>query len=140
MTVPLMCVLGAVVWTALLAASVVGVRGWLVLRGEAIDAFPAEVPHGGPRYRRLLRAHLNATENLPIFAAVCLVGDGAGVFHEVLDVSAVVWVAARVVQTTIHIASPSPAAVALRATAFSVQVLAVLTHAVAIVALYLGRP
>ena len=85
-----------------------------------------------------MRAHANCVENLPVFAAIVLAEQAAGAHSPMLDVLAVSVVAARVVQTSAHLASGSNAAIAVRFTFLSVQLAAfvwmgalVVLHAVA---------
>jgi uncharacterized MAPEG superfamily protein len=63
-------------------------------------------------------------ENLPVFAAIVLAAEAAGLHSATLDVLSVGLVAARVVQTSAHLASGSNAAIAVRSTFFSVQLAA----------------
>jgi uncharacterized MAPEG superfamily protein len=122
MPVPLSCLLGFVVWTLLLVVCIGGTRVTLVLRGKArANAFPADTPHGGEMYRRLLRAHLNCLENLPLFGAVVLTAQVQGVSGATLDGLARVYLAARVSQSCIHISSGRSRAVNLRFLAFVTQ-------------------
>ncbi|MEW9900566.1 MAPEG family protein [Chitinivorax sp. PXF-14] len=74
MSATLVALLGYVLWTMLLLFVVINWRGMQVMfGGKRIDAFPADQPHGGPIwYRRLLRAHMNSLETLPLFAVVAL--------------------------------------------------------------------
>jgi uncharacterized MAPEG superfamily protein len=123
MTTPLWCLLGFVAWTLVLLASVAGARVGAVLRGEKRPGeFPSGVPHGSDRYWRLNRAHLNCVENLPIFGAVVLVATVAAIRAPVLDTLARTYLAARVGQSLVHVASGSGMAVNVRFTFFLVQV------------------
>ena len=72
MYTPLFCLLGFVLWTAVIAfVGIVVPRVASVLAGTAPpEGWPADVPHGSERYRRTMRAHLNCVENLPLFASV----------------------------------------------------------------------
>ena len=123
MTTALWCLLGFAGWT--LALVVVGIgmpRVAKVLAGQAkANDFKADEPHGSERYRRTMRAHMNCVENLPIFASVVLVGTVAGVRAPDFGMLAVVLLAARVVQSSIHISSGSVAAVNARFMFFLVQ-------------------
>ena len=122
MTTPLWCLLGFVAWTMLLLGGVGGARVAAVLRGEKQpNEFPAGVPHGGDRYWRLNRAHLNCVENLPLFGAVVLVAAVAGVRAPILDTLARTYLAARIGQSVTHVASGSALAVNVRFTFFLVQ-------------------
>ncbi len=74
-------------------------------------------------YWRINRAHLNATENLPIFAAIVLAGWAAGAETPLFNQLAVIVLAGRIVQSIIHILSGSAVAIGLRFTAFGVQLI-----------------
>ncbi|MCY1005482.1 MAPEG family protein [Nannocystis pusilla] len=123
MHTPLLCLLGFGAWTLLVAVlGIVTPRVLAVAMGTAPEGgFPADVPHGSDRYRRTMRAHLNCVENLPLFAAVVLTGAVVHAGSPRMDTLAIAYLAARVAQTVIHIASGSAAAVKLRFTAFAVQ-------------------
>jgi uncharacterized MAPEG superfamily protein len=119
MTGSLYCLVGFAAWAVLL---VVGVGGWRVVEVLAgkkrANQFPSGVQHGGDLYWRLNRAHLNAVENLPIFAVLVLV---AHFTHVDVTRAAEVALAARVLQSLIHVGSGSVAAVNLRFAAFATQ-------------------
>src|SRR5438105_7594742 len=109
-------------WAIALVLTLAIVRTSMVLRGEAkANSFAAGVPHGSDPYWRLNRAHLNTLENLPIFAAIVLSGWVVGMESAMFNRLAVIVVVARVIQSAIHLASGSVAAVRLRFTAFAVQ-------------------
>jgi uncharacterized MAPEG superfamily protein len=122
MTTPLWCLLGFAVWSILLVLSLGTVRVVRVLTGQqAANSFPSGVPHGGDRYWRLNRAHLNSVENLPIFGAIVVAGTLLGVTSSAFGLAATIVLCARVVQSTIHVASNSNLAVNFRFTAFLTQ-------------------
>ena len=73
-----------------------------------------------PFMQRLARAHANCLEGLPLFGGFMLVAVVAGA-SRVTDPLASVLLAARIVQSLIHLASTSPFAVTARFTAFAVQ-------------------
>lgn len=127
MTTPLYCLLGFAAWTLLLAVSAILThRVPEVLRGRAAsNDFPADTPHGPGWYRRLLRAHANCVENLPVFAAVVLVAAVAGVTDATMDRLAQAYLAARVLQSLSHVASGSAFAVNARFTFFVAQIICV---------------
>src|SRR5690606_8093197 len=84
--------------------------------------FPADTPHGPPRYRRAMRAHANCIENLPLYGAIVLAAVATGVGGPTLDALALVLLGARVVQTCVHvIPEPTNAWVGVRFTFFAVQ-------------------
>ena len=114
-------------WMLTLTLALVSSRGaQMATDGKRIGDFPASVPHGGDRYWRLNRAHANAAENLGLIGIVLLGAALAGVTGA--DARWLPWVlvAARMVQTTVHIASGAGPAIAVRATAFVVQQLCLL--------------
>jgi uncharacterized MAPEG superfamily protein len=121
-TVPLWCLLGFVLWTTLLLTAVGAARVAQILGGSARPSdFPSGVPHGGDRYWRLNRAHLNCLENLPLFGAVVLTGAVIGADAQLLDDLALTYLGARVAQSVVHVASGSDLAVQLRFGFFLVQ-------------------
>ena len=126
MTVPVWALLAFATWMNAILMLGVGVYRWsLILAGKAeLKSFPGDEPHGSPLYRRAVRAHANCVENLPVFAAIVFAAQSAGVRSAVLDVLSVVVVAARVAQTSTHLASGSNAAIAVRFTFLSVQLVA----------------
>lgn len=122
MTPALFALVGYAVWTMLLVLAIALTRGALMLAGKKrADEFPGGVPHGGDRYWRLNRAHLNAVENLPIVAIIIIVG--TLVHHESRWFMTLPLIAlgARVVQSLVHIASGSLMAINLRFAAFFTQ-------------------
>ena len=78
MTTPLQCLVAFALWT--LALVLVGVGPWRI--GQVLmnkvrpNSFPSGQPHGPEWYQRLNRAHANAVENLPVFAALVIAGAG----------------------------------------------------------------
>ena len=117
--------LGFAGWTFVLLASTVGVtRVGAVLRKEAkANSFNPTVPHGSERYQRCMRAHLNCTENLPIFASLVLLGAHVGVPGVVFQLAAFAVLPARLLQSIAHIWSGRNRAVLLRFTFYTVQLL-----------------
>lgn len=124
LTAPMWCLLGFAAWTVLLLTAVLTWRALDVLRGvRRSNEFPSGVPHGPDLYWRLNRAHLNCTENLPVLGAVILVGTFAGLLRaESFGLAAQTYLGARIVQSTVHIASNHVMAVNVRFTAQLVQV------------------
>jgi len=121
-TTPLWCLLGFATWAIVLVVSIASVRAFRVLGGaQAANSFASGTQHGGDRYWRLNRAHMNTLENLPIFGAIVVVGTLAGLREGAFATAAIVVVCARVVQSCIHIASNTNLAVNLRFTAFLAQ-------------------
>jgi uncharacterized MAPEG superfamily protein len=111
-------------WAIALVLMVAVDRVLMVIRGEAkANSFTPGVPHGSDSYWRINRAHLNTLENLPIFAAIVLCGWVVGMETATFNRLAMVVVVARIVQSAIHIASGSVAAITFRFTALAVQLI-----------------
>jgi uncharacterized MAPEG superfamily protein len=127
--------LGFALWTLAVLAFTVGVHRWSrILTGRsAIDQFPADAPAGPGWYKRATRAHLNCIENLPVLGAIVLVADAARVSGAWLDGLGVAILAARVVQTTTHVAFVETArTVSIRFSFYSVQLVAMIAMAVTV--------
>lgn len=121
MSTSLLALLGFIAWTLLLLVLMEVVRSWLVATGAvAANGFDPENSNLSPFMQRLARAHANCLEGLPVFGGLLLVAVVAGKGH-VTDPLAFVLLAARVVQSSIHLASTAPAAVTARFSAFAVQ-------------------
>ncbi|MGH6965056.1 MAG: MAPEG family protein [Phenylobacterium sp.] len=136
MTLSLWMLLAFAGWTLLVLLVGVGVYRWsLILSGRAeLRSFPGDTPHGSPAYRRAVRAHANCIENLPVFAAIILCAEVANLAPPHMGSLAVATVAARVVQTSIHMALPETnATIGVRFSFFTVQVLAMAAMAVLVV-------
>jgi len=122
MTPTLLSLLAFIAWTLALLVLMEAVRSTLVLTGRvAANGFDPQNSTLSPFMQRLARAHANCLEGLPIFGGlmvVAVLADRAAV----TDPLAWLLVAARVVQSVIHLASTSPAAVMARFTAFAVQI------------------
>lgn len=127
MTTPLWCLLGFAAWTLLIVVlAVAPFRVGSVLAGKASPkSFPAEIPHGPDWYRRVLRAHANCVENLPVFAVVVIVGHLAGVRDTTFDLLSQVYLGARICQTVTHIASGRGLIINVRFTFFVVQLVCI---------------
>jgi uncharacterized MAPEG superfamily protein len=122
MTQPLWCLLAFAGWGMLLLYLIGVHRVTAVMTGKKKpNEFPGGVQHGGDRYWRINRAHMNVVENLPWFAVIVIVGTIIGVASSAWNWLPVVVVCARVVQSLIHISSGRNLAVNFRFTAFLVQ-------------------
>lgn len=122
MASPSVWVLTALIaWTLALLVLMEVLRSRLVLLGRvASNAFAPDNANLSPFMQRLARAHANCLEGLPIFGGllvVAVIGGRSGV----TDPLAPWLLAARVVQSSIHLASTSVWAVNARFTAFAVQ-------------------
>jgi uncharacterized MAPEG superfamily protein len=115
--------LGFASWTLLLVLIGIGVpRLSQVMKRQARpNSFDPSVPHGSERYQRSMRAHANCVENLPVFAALVLLGSTLGVTESSFQAAAVIVLPARVLQSSVHIASGRNRAVLARFAFFSVQ-------------------
>lgn len=115
--------LGFTVWTLLLVVVTIGTpRISAILRKQARpNSFNPAVPHGSERYQRSMRAHANCVENLPVFAALVLLGSSLGVASHSFQVVAFAVLPARVLQTVAHVSSGRNRAVLARFVFFCVQ-------------------
>jgi uncharacterized MAPEG superfamily protein len=123
-------------WTLLVLLIGVGVYRWtLILSGRAqLTSFPSDTPHGAEAYRRAVRAHANCLETLPVFAAIVLAAAAAHLDPPLFGALALATVAARVVQSSIHLALPvSNAMVGTRFAFFFVQIGAMIAMGVLLV-------
>jgi uncharacterized MAPEG superfamily protein len=117
----LLALLGFTCWTLALLVFMEAIRSKLVLTGEVpANGFNPENSNLSPFMQRLARAHANCLEGLPVFGGLMVVAVLAGKAN-VTDSLAYTLVAARVVQSTIHLASTSAVAVSARFAAFAVQ-------------------
>lgn len=129
---------GFIAWTLALLVLMELLRTRLVLRRQvAPNGFQPDNANLSPFMQRLARAHANCVEGLPIFGGlmlVALVSDAASV----TDPLAYAMLAARIVQSLIHLASLSPAAVSARFTAFAVQMAIAVVWSVQLLARFTG--
>lgn len=124
MTTPVWVLLGFSGWTLLILLLAVGWYRWSrILTGRAaINQFRADGADGADWYQRATRAHANCLENLPIYTALVVAALATGFRAPAFDQLAVVLLAARVAQSTLHIACrQTRRVVAWRFTFFSVQ-------------------
>jgi len=113
---------GFIAWTLALLVLMEVIRSKMVVAGEVpANGFDPANSKLSPFMQRLARAHANCLEGLPIFGGLMLVALVTG-RAGVTDLLAPVLLAARVIQSTIHVASLSNVAVTLRFSAFAVQV------------------
>ena len=117
----LLALLGFICWTLALLVLMEAVRSKLVLTGEvAANSFNPGNSNLSPFMQRLARAHANCLEGLPVFGGLMVVAILAG-RSSVTDPLAYALLAARILQSTIHLASTSSTAVTARFAAFAVQ-------------------
>jgi len=146
MTLSLWMLLAFAGWTVLILMIGVGVYRWsLIFTGRAeLSSFPSDTPHGGDAYRRVVRAHANCIENLPVFAAIVLTAAVARLDPPNFGVLAAATVTARVVQSSIHMLLPvSNPMVAARFSFFLIQLMTMIAMGLLLVLAALspqGRP
>lgn len=121
MNTTLLALLGFLCWTLFLLVLMEAVRSKLVLtRQVPPNGFNPENSGLSPFMQRLARAHANCLEGLPLFGGFMLLAVVAGKSN-VTDPLAYALLAARIVQSTVHLASTSSPAVIARFTAFALQ-------------------
>jgi len=113
---------GFAAWTLVLLGALAVHRVTLTLQGRPANSFAPDGSDDTPAGRRLVRAHANCIENLPIFGALVLAALVSG-HAGVTDPLAPWALLARVGQSTTHLVSTSVNAVTVRFVFFLVQVL-----------------
>jgi len=115
--------IGLVLWSVLMTFAVLAVRVRAVREGrKQMNEFQADGRDLDALGLRVTRAHANSLEYLAIPVALMLLAISGG--HSALtDGLAMVVLASRIGQSTVHMLSTSPRMVMLRGTLFSVQVL-----------------
>jgi len=112
---------GFVAWSLLLLVLMEVIRSKLVVtKAMPANGFNPDNSNLSPFMQRLARAHANCVEGLPIFGGLMLIAVVAGK-SGVTDPLAYVFLAARILQSAIHLCSLSALAVTLRFSAFTVQ-------------------
>ncbi|WP_332815495.1 MAPEG family protein [Ramlibacter sp.] len=121
-------------WTLALLVLMEVLRSYRVLTGKSrSNEFNPENSNLSPFMQRLARAHANCLEGLPVFGSLLLLALVTG-RTGITDPLAPWLLVARVVQSSIHLASLSVMAVNARFTAFAVQVAIAIYWAWALVA------
>lgn len=125
MTLSHWALLGFVAWTLLLVVVGIGApRFSALLKKQARpNSFNPAVPHGSERYQRTLRAHMNCVENLPLFAALVILGGVLAIPGDLFQLVAFAVFPARVLQSVVHIASGRNRAVVVRFLFFAIQLI-----------------
>lgn len=115
-------ILGLAAWMLVLLFAMVNQRGLLVLSGKMqVNAFAPDGSNTPDGFgRRLVRAHANCVENLPLILAVLLYALATG-NSAVTDGLALLLLAARLFQSVMHLISTSTLFVWLRFAGFLVQ-------------------
>jgi uncharacterized MAPEG superfamily protein len=125
---------GFVAWSLLLLVVMEVIRAKLVVTGERpANQFTPDNAGLSPFMQRLARAHANCVEGLPVFGGLMLLAVVAGK-TSVTDPLALVFLAARVLQSLVHLTSVSSPAVTVRFALFSVQMLIAVYWAVRLLA------
>ena len=83
-------------------------------------------------YWRLNRAHANTVENLPVFASVVIAGTLLGVTGPTFSKLSILYVAARVMQSSVHVLGGSSLFVCVRFLFFATQLMCVISMALSI--------
>jgi len=124
MTIPQWTLLGFAAWTLGLLMATVGVYRWvnILLSKARIASFRSDRLEGEDWYRRGTRAHANCIENLPVFGAIVFVITTIGLQGPMVDAMCIAILAARIIQSTVHVSHvQSDAFVAVRFSFYSVQ-------------------
>ena len=105
MTLPVWMLLGFATWTVLLLLATVGIYRWSrILTGRVpISEFRADEIEGKDWYKRSMRAHANCVENLPVFGAIVFALYAGDVANATVNVLTVVILAARIMQSLVHV-------------------------------------
>jgi len=112
---------GFIAWSLALLVLMEVIRSKLVITKEVpANGFDPDNSNLAPFMQRLARAHANCIEGLPVFGGLMLVALATN-RTSVTDSLALLLLTARIVQSTIHLASLSSTAVTLRFSAFAVQ-------------------
>lgn len=110
-----------IAWALFLLLVMEILRSRLVLTGRAqSNEFKPDNSNSSPFMQRLARAHANCIESLPLFGGLLLVAMATG-RTDATDALAPWLLGARVVQSSVHLASTSVVAVNARFAAFVVQ-------------------
>ena len=128
MTIPQWTLLGFAAWTLALLMATVGVYRWgnILFAKAALASFRHDAPEGG-WYQRGTRAHANCIENLPVFGAVVYFVTIVDLHGPLVDGLCIATLAARVIQSCVHIShEQTNAFVAVRFSFYSVQLVSFL--------------
>jgi len=121
MSSTLLAVTGFVAWALLLLVLMEAIRTKLVLTKKLpANGFTPDNANLSPFMQRLARAHANCVEGLPIFGGLMLIAVVMG-RSAVTDPLAMWFLAARVLQSLVHLGSVSARAVTVRFSLFAVQ-------------------
>ena len=141
MNIPVLILLGFAAWTlVILSIGVGGYRWVLILSGRAsVAGWRADAPQGADWYQRVMRAHMNCVENLPVYGAIVVALTVAGLQSPLFDSLSETMMAARIGQTLIHVAlRQTNAVVSVRFTLFSIQLICMFAMGAAAAAAMIG--
>ena len=104
MTTPLWVLLGFAMWNIIMVLHI-GFHRWKSVFTGTVPkgGFPSDVPPEHGWYRRAMQAHRNSVENLVVYAAIVVVLTAQGLDTPLLDKLALVIIAARILQSLIHL-------------------------------------
>jgi uncharacterized MAPEG superfamily protein len=105
MTLPVWMLLGFATWSVVLLLATVGIYRWrrILTRRVPISEFRADEVEGKDWYKRSMRAHANCVENLPVFGAIVFALYAGGVVNATVNVLTVAILAARIMQSLVHV-------------------------------------
>jgi uncharacterized MAPEG superfamily protein len=129
MTIPQWTLLGFTAWTLALLMATVGVYRWgnILFAKAAIASFRSDALEGAGWYQRGTRAHANCIENLPVFGAIVYIITAIGLEGPMVDALCIVTLAARIVQSCVHIShEQTNSFVAVRFSFYTVQLVSFL--------------
>lgn len=109
MPITLWTLLGFACWTLILLLILAAYRWYHIMLGQT--TIEAVQPDNFDNYkkdihRRIVRAHLNCVENLPVYASLVFIIQQLGLTGPVIDVCACLFIICRVIQSLIHIIIP----------------------------------
>jgi uncharacterized MAPEG superfamily protein len=137
MTIPQWTLLGFSAWTLGLLMATVGVYRWfnILFAKAGLASFRSDQLEGAGWYQRGTRAHANCIENLPVFGAIVYVISTIGLHGPMVDALCIAILAARIVQSTVHVSQvQTDKVVAVRFSFYSVQLVSFLVLIVMAVA------
>ena len=107
MSFPLWMLLGFALWTAAILVFAIGGYRFsrIFLGGAGMASFPADGREGAGCYQRAMRAHANCLESLPLFTVVVFVLYASGYSSLFTDRLAGIALAARILQSLVHIST-----------------------------------
>ena len=141
MTIPMWVLLGFAGWTLTVLIGTVGIYRWsrIATGRSGFGEGRAPEQQGREWYRRAIRAHTNCVESLPVYGAIVLCAYAVQASSDFLNLLAVTILAARICQTSVHIAVPQTGAVAaMRFAFFYLQVLCMVSMGIIVAATAAG--